>query len=185
MPANRKAPGTRQDNSSSRALATVSQIRGGRQVEAPEARPVWLKATREAWDALWRSDVALAVGEHHLPAVFRLFELRDQQERAMRLYRRQPLVDGSQKQPVANPAMGTALSLERAITALEDRLGLTPKAQANLGIAIGQAGLTAAELNRMAQEAADDDDGDTRGWVGEAGAAGEPQDIVEAVWADA
>ena len=35
---------------------------------------------------------------------------------------------------------------------------LTPKAQASLGIKIGQAGLTAAELNRMAAEESDDDD---------------------------
>ena len=39
-----------------------------------------------------------------------------------------------------------------ASRALEDRLGLSPKARAQLGVTFGQAQLSAAELNRMALE---------------------------------
>jgi hypothetical protein len=49
------------------------------------------------------------------------------------------------------------MTLERAIVALEDRYGVSLKAMANLGVAIGQAKLTAAELNRMTMGEDDDD----------------------------
>jgi hypothetical protein len=89
--------------------------------------------------------------------------MRDMQRRAWARYAKAPYVDGSQGQPVANPAFDEAMKLERAIVALEDRYGVSLKAFANLGVAVGQANLTAEELNGMAEErgadlAGDDDD---------------------------
>lgn len=160
MVANRKPAGTRQDNSAGRQLAPVVAISGPRPAAVLDhpATPGWLKATKEAWVIYWESDLSRILAPPHLPALYRLFDMRDAQARALRLYKRRPLVDGSMGQPVVNPAMKTAQALEGDIRALEDRLGLTPKAQANLGIAVGNAALTAAELNRMAEEEDEDDD---------------------------
>ena len=156
----RKPVGTRQDERPSRAPASVTDISGGRRLLARNypPKPSWLKEVKEQWDVYWTTQVSELLAPHHVPALYRLFELRDAQGRALRIYKREPMVQGSMKQPVVNPAMTTVQSLEKDIRALEDRLGLTPKAQASLGIKIGQAGLTAAELNRMAAEESDDDD---------------------------
>lgn len=181
MAANRKPEGERQDNAPSRALATVTQITGGRTVASREHRPTpgWLKPTKDAWDDFWEADIAQLLAPHHMPTVYRLFELRDAQARALRIYKKSPMVEGSMKQPVVNPAMSTVQALEKDIRALEDRLGLTPKAQANLGIKIGEARLTAAELNRMAEEEAEGD-GDADG-AGD----GDADDVLEGEWVEA
>ncbi len=158
MPANRKPAGQRQDNRPQRALAPVPVTAGEEGVEpAPRG---WLKATKTAWAAFWTSEVAGAVTPADRHGLLRLFRLRDMQLRAFNRYEKQPYVDGSMGQPVANPALADAMTLEKAVLALEDRLGLSPKARANLGLAFGQAKLTAAELNRMAKEPDDGDVGE-------------------------
>jgi hypothetical protein len=90
--------------------------------------------------------------------------MRDMQRRAWARYVKQPYVDGSQGQLVANPAFDEAMKLERAIVALEDRYGISLKALANLGVSVGQAVITAAELNRMA-DARDKDSDDDADWI--------------------
>lgn len=122
-------------------------------VEIPEPGP-WRPEIVSAWEAFWSSDVAGAVDEALLPAVRRLFDLRSRQAASFALYDAEPYVDGSTGQPRINPAFDAAMKLETAITALEDRYGLTSKAKVNLGLAFGQAQLTAADLNRMAAEVA-------------------------------
>ncbi len=154
----RKPDSTRQNPHRDRALMSVESVAGSVALVVHPEHQHWLKATRTDWSELWESDVSQAYGRQHLPAVYRLFDFRDAQARALALYRRLPMVVGSMGQPVSNPALGTADKLEKSIVALEDRLGLTPKAQASLGIAIGQHQLTAAELNKLAAGGDDDDD---------------------------
>lgn len=151
----KKRPDQRQPRGGERSKNVLALVPG--QVEGEPAHQHWLKTTSDAWAAFWASDVAKVVTPEQTSAIRRLFDMKDVQFRAFERYRKQPYVDGSQGQPVTNPAFAEAMKLETAIVALEDRLGLTPKAQANLGIAIGQAALTAADLNAMAQE----DDADT------------------------
>lgn len=138
------------------AVAELTLVEG---FDPPPALPSWLKPTKQSWDEFWSHPLAKTVEAVDVPALERLFTMRDMQSRAWRRYKKQPYIDGSQGQPVANPAFGEAMSLERAIVALEDRIGLTGKARANLGVALGQAALTAADLNRAAKDAdADHDD---------------------------
>ena len=96
MPAHRKPEGTRQDNSAARELATVVDINGGKPAYlAPhKVIPSWLKQTKEQWDDFWQADVAKVLANHHIPALYRLFELRDAQARALRIYKKQPMVFG-------------------------------------------------------------------------------------------
>jgi P27 family predicted phage terminase small subunit len=62
-----------------------------------------------------------------------------------------------------SPALEAMLKLDVTILRLENELGKTPMARARLGIAVGEAVMTAAELNRIAKESdARDDDEDTK-----------------------
>jgi P27 family predicted phage terminase small subunit len=120
----------------------------------PPAKKTWLKAQRDSWDDFWGSNLAALIERPDLPALERLFDMRDEYVRLMKLYRAQMFVTGSTGQPVISPAFKAAQELEISMRNLEDRLGLTPKARAALGIAIGQARITADELNRRARAAA-------------------------------
>jgi len=148
-PSTRKA--VKQDDRPQRA-ALVVQL--PTTTASPDPSPGWLPEIVTAWDAFWASDVAGAVDDASMPAIRRLFDLRSRQAAAFSLYDAEPYVVGSTGQPRINPAFDAAMKLETAITALEDRYGLTSKAKVNLGLAFGQAQLTAADLNRMAAEVA-------------------------------
>ncbi len=146
MVAPKKQPGAKVDDRPQRGLVVLP----GGLPATPVPPPTWLKGTKDEWAAFFTSDQARALDGATLPGVFRLFEMRDLQSRSWARYKKQPYLDGSRGQPVANPAFDEAMALERAIIALEDRYGVSLKALANLGVAVGQAQITAAELNRMA-----------------------------------
>ena len=94
-----------------------------------------LKKTRSAWVDFWGSDVARAVdAASDMPAIERLFRLRDDRERAHRTATKSPLVAGSQGQSVANPMWAVVQKCDVEIRALEDRFGLNSKSRLQLGI---------------------------------------------------
>lgn len=128
-----------------------------RTVPPPEPPENLLPEVLDAWHAYWRSDLSgLVVDDTDLPALVRLFRLRDQQARASQSAVDDPLVEGSQGQLVLNPSARLAGSLESPIRQLEDRFGLTPEARLRLGVSLGQA---AASLRDLAAAAAGDDEG--------------------------
>lgn len=146
-----KPPSRRQRRNPTRALAAVSAASS-----VPPAPKEWLAPTKAAWTALWECSVANLFDPSVLPALTRLFELRDRRERYTRALRRRPMVAGSQGQPVAHPLARLVPVLDAEIRQLEDRFGLNPRAQLALGLAFGEAQRTLADLNRDL----DDDDGD-------------------------
>lgn len=82
----------------------------------PKRTPAWLKSTREWWVVLWESPMATTYLEADVPALVRLAEMVDDRAR------------------------GTLSATETiAMTALEDRFGLSPKARRALQWEIGQA----------------------------------------------
>ena len=82
----------------------------------PRRQPTWLKSTREWWAVLWRSPMASTYLEADVPALVRLAEMVDARSR------------------------GKLSSSETvAMTALEDRFGLSPKARRALQWEITQA----------------------------------------------
>lgn len=161
----RKRPDLVQSRGGERKKNELKVLQGG-QASHPAPLEGWAEETAASYEAFWGSEVANVVKAEHHHSILRLFEMRDLQARALRRYRDLPYVDGSMGQPVTNPAFAEATKLETQITALEDRLGLTPKAMANLGIAVGQAALTAADLNNMAGGAGADSDDvlEVEGW---------------------
>jgi P27 family predicted phage terminase small subunit len=83
----------------------------------------------------------------------------DEWARAMRALRRQRIVEGSTGQPALNPLASYVASREAAIMDAEEKYGMTPMGRLKLGIAVGQAKLTAAELNRALEDGNRDDGG--------------------------
>jgi P27 family predicted phage terminase small subunit len=119
----------------------------------PDAPGGVLSVTRQRWQAFWRSPLAGAVAvDSDLPALERLFSLYDERERAYRAYRRERLVTGSQGQTVLHPLGRMMGVMDSEIRQLEDRFGLNPLARARLGITIGEAARTLADMNRMLEE---------------------------------
>lgn len=88
----------------------------------------------DEWYAFWDTDVAQAVRESDLPALRRLWSIKDLERRLHASGAKQPIVVGSQGQPVANPALKQADALRSEIRQLEDRFGLNPSARARLGL---------------------------------------------------
>lgn len=131
------------------AIAAVVQLPSPRP-RIPTAPKGLLTSTRRSWRAFWTSNLANVVTEVHLPGLRRLFQLYDQRDRAWHALEAAMFVKGSVGQVRLNPAGDFVLRLEQKILRLENEFGLTPAAAARLGIDIGNAHRSLAELKRAA-----------------------------------
>jgi P27 family predicted phage terminase small subunit len=138
----------KQGHYQSRGLSVVGTAMAG----TPKPPPGLLKATQRGWERFWASDLAQFVTDSDRPALERLFQLRDDLERARRAYRRNPLVRGSKDQWVRNPVALDIAACHPQITALEDRFGLSPRSRLRLGITLGEAQATFADLHASLEE---------------------------------
>lgn len=120
------------------------------------------KVAKEVWESFWSSEVSRVVDTSDHYALRRWIQAVNDREKIAAKVRKMPLVDGSQGQPVMNPLAKRLGSFDAEILKFEIQFGMTPKARADLGVSAGTAAMTAAQLNRMAQEDEDDDtiDGD-------------------------
>ena len=133
-------------NTERRDIGLIS-IAGGRP-ELPAKPAGLLRETALQWAAFWASPLAITtVPTTDAPAIVRLFRLRDERERMARVIRRARVVLGSQGQPRANPLYAQIASFDAEIRQLEDRFGLTPMARLKLGITLGDAARSLADLN--------------------------------------
>jgi P27 family predicted phage terminase small subunit len=76
----------------------------------------------------------------------------DEYERISAAFKQTRIVKGSTGQPVLNPLSQYLQQLLAEINKAEAELGLTPLARMRLGIAYGEAKLTALELSRAVDE---------------------------------
>jgi P27 family predicted phage terminase small subunit len=106
-----------------------------------------LKVTRDNWNSYWSSRLAQSVDASDMPAIIRLFTMHDERERAYRAYRKERLVLGSKGQMVISPLARVMTTLDAEIRQMEDRLGMTPKARAQLGISFTEAVKSMSQLN--------------------------------------
>lgn len=106
-----------------------------------------LAASRRSWETYWRSPLSSIVQEVHLPQLSRLWQLRDERERAYRVLRRERIVKGSMGQPRRSPLYDVIGALDSAIYQLEREYGLGPKAWVGLGLTLGEAARSLADLN--------------------------------------
>jgi P27 family predicted phage terminase small subunit len=131
---------------------------------APEPPQGLLKIWTDRWRLYWKSELAQATRDAHLPLIERLFFRYDERERAYRTVRRHGrLSRGSQGQLVAHPLLKYIDACDAEIRQLEDRLGLSPKSMAQLGSSFAHAQKSLDDLNDgMEQDNADDSDADPR-----------------------
>ena len=148
----RKPSGRGQGHRDRPALALVERVEV---VPAPPAG--LLKRTRALWEDFWRSEVAKAVElDSDGYRLARWIRDVDEYERSLAVFRKQRLVAGSTGQPRLHPLAGRLKELEATIRETEKDFGMTPMSRLRLGIAVGQAALTAAEVNRLAMGEGDD-----------------------------
>ena len=118
--------------------------------EIPKPPPGLLKVTKDAWDAFWDDEMARLINPRtDLPALHRLFTLRDEWERSRRAATEERFVEGSTGQMRLNPAIADMRIIEKEIRALEDRFGGTPSARMKLGAQFGDTTRSLAALNRQ------------------------------------
>ena len=124
-----KPPDQRQGHRVARVLPISSGV-----IDRPAAPTDFLRATREAWDEFWSSEIARITKPTQLPMIRRLFARYDERDRAYRAIKKHGrLVAGSQGQPVQNPLLKYIDACDNEIRQLEDRLGLSPRSFAQLG----------------------------------------------------
>lgn len=147
-----KDPSRRQGHRKPRTITLVQH--GG----TPAPPKKLLRVTQEWWAAYWESGIAKATREEHMPVIRRLFIRYDERERAYRAVRAQGRVtQGSQGQLVAHPLLKYIDACDAEIRHLEDRLGLSPKAFAQLGSNFAAAQRSLDDINRSLDEVDDDD----------------------------
>lgn len=166
MPAKRKPAGEKQRRSSGARSQAAPIVTPGKsleeivtgqaadkaQVVVPELPGDMLDETRRLWAAFWEEPHAAAVIGAQLVVALRWAEAFDQWRRSLDKVIAQPFVDGSQGQPVGNPLMAWVASREAEMEKCERQLGIGLRNRSDLGIAAGQAQLTAQELIRMQRE---------------------------------
>ena len=124
---------------------------------APDATVGWLTTTKTDWASFWTSPlVAALLPVTDEPSIRRLFGLRDERERMMRVVRRARVVLGSRGQPRANPLYDRIGAFDAEIRQLEDRVGLSPRSRLALGISLGKAQASLADINAGLADADDD-----------------------------
>jgi hypothetical protein len=138
----------RVDDNDAAASATVTTA------ELPQPPAGLLRKHRQQWFEFWGTEDGQALGERYLPQVRRLFQLRDQFERAMRSVRKEPVVLGSMGQPRPNPMGDYALKAEAAVGRIEGQLIRALLAQGRTG---GGAIHSLEEMNRTVSEPFDPD----------------------------
>lgn len=137
----------------SKAIVNVTVEPAAAEGVVPAPPPHLPMDLADEWTHLWMSPLAEAIAVTDLPSLRRLFQLRAAHAELLeRAAREDYLADGSKDQQVVHPALKAAMSIESAITALEDRFGLTVKARQSIGIAMGD--LAEAE-RKVAQRAAE------------------------------
>lgn len=114
----------------------------------PDPPPGLLATSVTSWARFWSSPLArMVVPETDVETLRRLWSLRDERERVYRALKRQRMVGGYKGQPRANPLYASMASLDSTIERLEDRFGLSPSARLKLGVILGDAARSLADLN--------------------------------------
>ena len=141
------------DQREHRIRPKVVDIGAYKKREIPKLNGRYLKNTKLWWEDFWNSDLATAIDpKSDQSAIYRLATLIDERERIYKQAKKDRLVVGSQGQVVLNPLYSAMLKLDAEIRQLEDRMGMNAKARVSLGISIGQAKKTLADLNADLEE---------------------------------
>lgn len=122
---------------------------------APQSSPAlpgradWLDSTQARWVGLWSTELATYWVASDSHALYRLFDLLDEEARLAVIARERPFTEGSQGQLVPHPAVKRLAECRKQLLELEDRFGLSPKARLLLGAELGKAAAGLDAVNRL------------------------------------
>lgn len=148
MPPMPKPPERRQG----RHRVDVGPIPSSPAFAPPQPPPGLSSPLRGEWERLWSAPLAATFTTSDLPALERLFTLRDEAQRHQRAAKRTPTIEGSKGQDVLNPRLRQRDALLAEIRQLEDRFGLSPRSRLQLGITLSEAHRNLDDLNRAYRE---------------------------------
>lgn len=158
MPRTKKPAGQAVDRRNGRRTELQAAGAGLEQFELPPRRPPWTAETRLAWDGAWADPVRQSWTVGDRPLLLRWADSIDRAARALRRADRKPLVLGSVGQVTEHPSYMTAKSALQIAEKCEAQLGFGALNRARLGLTIGQAKRTLADLNAEFAGGAEDDD---------------------------
>lgn len=111
-----------------------------------------------AWDEYWSGSMAKRIDIGDLPALHRLFRLRDEWEyNQALLFANDPLIEGSKGQLVENPLSRINARLAKEIRQMEDRFGMNPVSRAQFAVAMGDLARTMDDLAKGVKRDGDSD----------------------------
>jgi len=151
MPPIRK-PAAKRQNRVTRDMGLVS---APGKLPAPPAK--LCKAAKDAWNAYWTDIVSGSVREADAPLVLRWIQNLNRYNVLIAQADADPIVAGSTGQKRANPIYDLALKLESSIKVDEQQLGIGPLNRLKLGMAIGEASRSLADLETEGSENDEDD----------------------------
>jgi hypothetical protein len=159
MPRTKKAPGQAVDRRNGRRTE-IAAAKGLRQFSLPRRADGedWLPETRKAWAAMWSDPVASLLSVADRPVLLRWAGALHRAEVAYGLADEDPVVTGSQEQPVAHPMFAVAAEQLRIAQGCEAQIGVGALNRARLGLTFTSAQKSLAELNAALEEGPGDDD---------------------------
>ena len=111
----------------------------------PELLP---DSQKQYWDLYWNSSIALAADEVDVAVLTRLFCYRDELEQSLDMWQQMNMDERYEEQigrfsvkRVVHPLAKRIKDLEKLVLTLEDKVGLSPRSRAQLGIEISHAAL--------------------------------------------
>lgn len=133
-------------------IVQLQAVPGGR-LALPVADVGWLDSTKLAWDDYRNSGLVEVVIQADLWSILDLFRMRDRLTRYEETIEADgPTYDFHNSEARLHPLTMECHRLRTAIRELEARLGILPKPREQLKIAVGQATLTADEINRRTRQ---------------------------------
>jgi hypothetical protein len=159
MPRTKKPAGTAVDRRNGRRteIAAAEQLRKFSLPKRADGEP-WSLETRKAWAAMWRDPVSSLLSVADRPVLLRWAAALHRAERAYELADAEPIGEGSQGQPVANPLYAVGDGQVKIAQACEAQIGIGALHRARLGLEFTSAQRSLAELNAMLDDGGNDDD---------------------------
>lgn len=163
MPRAKKPPGQAVDTRNGARLSLVASASPA--VPGVPKAPLGLGLDElRQWDAFWASPQAQLLLETEHIIVTRYVDALQRYRHATELGDANPVTQGSQGQDVESPYYSIAEKALKTAERCEAQLGIGPMARMKLGVQVGEASRSLAELNAalMGGGASDDDGADPR-----------------------
>lgn len=112
----------------------------------PDEADTWHPDAVDAWAAIWRSRAALALNGGHIPALRRYVGLVHLRSTFLALATNEPVMTLENGGIRLHPLFGEIRAMTAELRHIEDRFGLTLKAELALGLSVARTAAAAAKV---------------------------------------